>query len=201
VVLLQSVSGIRELESQLKDEACWLLNGHGGVILFDCVVHNLEAFPVGDLMSLQLKEEIHQTITSYLQCIYPPVEAANFSVTFVPIVKNPLEGGRQGRKVVMEGSYETAYFQREFIEGVYVTRVKINPTVPERLYFWANDQRPIFPSKTEGRVTATPAREIARTIKRRFREYYVPEGSSDREERRFMSPRLSYFHEGECVRP
>jgi hypothetical protein len=55
LVLLASVSRIRELESQLKDEICWLLNHHGGVILFDCVLRNRDVVPVGDIMSLQLK--------------------------------------------------------------------------------------------------------------------------------------------------
>jgi hypothetical protein len=126
-------------------------------------------------MSLQLKTEIEQTIGSYVKGIYPPVESANLTISFVPIVKNPLDGRKQGVKVVMEGSsYETAYIQREYVEGFYVTRLKVNPTVPERLYFWSNDKQPVFPLKVNGKITAASGCRIGRLIKHRFKDYYVP---------------------------
>ena len=52
-------------------------------------------------MSLHLKDEISQTINSYFQGIYPPLEPANFTVSFAPVVKNPLQGGRMGKKVIV----------------------------------------------------------------------------------------------------
>jgi hypothetical protein len=66
-----------------------------------------------------------------MQNIYPIPEAVNYTITFVPIVKNPsLQKKQQIQKTVMEGStYETTYYEREFMEGVYVTRIRVHPTV------------------------------------------------------------------------
>jgi hypothetical protein len=50
-------------------------------------------------------------------------------------------------------------------------------------------------------ITATPGRKIRKMIKQRFRKYYVAENDRDADELRFLSPRLSYFHDGECLRP
>lgn len=58
--------------------------------MFDCTMRGREVIPVGDIMSLHLKDEITQTISSYLQAIYPPLEPANITISFVPMIKNPL---------------------------------------------------------------------------------------------------------------
>jgi hypothetical protein len=203
LVLLPSISKIHEFEGQLRDEICLLLNSHGGVILFDCVSKNRDIIPVGEMMSLQLKNEIEQKVTSYIQSIYPLPEAVNYSITFVPIVKNPIQQKKKGyKKPSMSGStYAHTYYEREFIEGVYVTRIKINPTIGERLYFWINDSKPIFPRKVDNKITFTPGRNILKLIKKRFKDYFVPETAENKDELRFLRPKLSYFHAGECPRP
>lgn len=68
----------------------------------------------------------------------------------MPIVKSPNEYGKNGKCQLIHkkyNTYDTKYYEREYIEGVFVTRIKVNPTIPENLYFWVNDSRPIYPIK------------------------------------------------------
>lgn len=53
-------------------------------------------------------------------------------------------------------------------------RIKVEPTMGERLYFWINDSKPIFPLKISSKITFTPCKNIRKAIKRRFKDYYVP---------------------------
>lgn len=76
----------------------------------------------------------------------------------------------------MEGStYESIWNDREYIEEVYVLRIKVEPTSGEKLYFWINDSKPIFPLKdNHPKTTFILGIDIRKAIKRRFKDYYVP---------------------------
>ena len=104
--------------------------------------------------------------------IYPTTTSANYTVSFVPLYRNILEQkkNKHQKVTIMEGTtISKTFYSRDFIPGRYVTRIKIIPTVGERLHYWINDYKPIFPRKTkDNKNEATPVRSIRKLIKKKI---------------------------------
>lgn len=138
-----------------------------------------------------------------MQSIYPRPNPSNFTIGFVPLKKNPLQEMKQPeQKKVTDGStFESRYYERAYIDGFYVTRIKIQPTNGQKLYFWVNDSKPIFPVSENGTMNFIQGKSISRMIKNRFKKYYIPDNAPNKLQLRLMRPKLSAFHSGKCEQP
>jgi hypothetical protein len=89
---MESIEQIGSNAANIKDEICAMLNGGGGVMLFDSVTVDNCVIPYGVLIIEKLKEEIEQKITDYLEGIYPkPQVGKNVIISWVPMVENPFK--------------------------------------------------------------------------------------------------------------
>ena len=205
--LMGQTTDIKKDEPQLKDLICYLLNNKGGVILFDCARRFRDVVPVGEYMSEKLQEEWVSRIKAYCESVVPTqLPQHNIEVTFVPIIKNPadpeakLKGTTTTRLV---DTVDHTWVDREFIEGVYVTRIKVNPSNGWRTHYWlTQDKVPIFPGEYHNnRCKRLESRQAVRLLKKKFKQHYVPFNSPDRELQLFLKPAFTCFHEGECTKP
>ena len=55
LVIIGAVFKMKELETKLKNEVCRLLNGNGGILLFDCVKKYRDILPIGELLTPQIR--------------------------------------------------------------------------------------------------------------------------------------------------
>lgn len=121
-VVIKSVLKLRIYKQELKQAICALANSDGGVVLFDCIEKEGKILAKGDYLTEAVKESIMQQIIDACQEIIPNFEFAHHvSLSFVPVVAqaNPNQG------------------RLPFLEGVYVTRLRIWNHERDRLFFYS----------------------------------------------------------------
>lgn len=201
---------ITELDNKandLRDRVCYLLNNEGGVILFDCARKYRDYIPMGEYFNSKEQDSLIQKIYAILDTISPrPEVGTNVEVTFVPIAKNPLLVGHPNNKLVpkTEHLFDRLYYELEYIEGMFVTRIKVKPTVPWIVYYWSNLDRVVVPKKDrKSDFIPLEGPKIHEYIIEKFAKTYIPEEIDQfkRSELMFNAPRISCFHSGECIKP
>jgi predicted HTH transcriptional regulator len=163
---LGPISQINSNSTAIKDEICALLNGGGGVLLFDCSKVDNLVIPRSGVIIEKEKEEIEQKITGYVEGIYPkPKIGKNIVISWVPIVEDPFE--------VKSTSNNSS--SRNFMEGIYIGRIVVKPSDGHVAYFWTQDDKPIFTIINsslfpEGKKKIA-GRNISKFIKRKFKKF------------------------------
>ena len=56
IKVFPSIKSIKNIESQLKDWICGMLNSGGGIILFDCSTRDLRVFAEGEYLTEKKKD-------------------------------------------------------------------------------------------------------------------------------------------------
>ena len=97
--VFSSVRQMKELEQEIKDQICAILNSGGGIILFDCVKAYEKVIVKGTRLTEKEKEIFEQKFMSYLDAFLPFEEAKkSIKLSFVPVVADPL--------AIMQNSFE-----------------------------------------------------------------------------------------------
>lgn len=81
-----------------------------------------------------------------LNTIHPKPEVnKNIIITFVPVVNHPLSSKSKERKLMpytgvdQELKAHQFHYSHSYIEGLYVTRIKVVPTETFKVYMWLSE--------------------------------------------------------------
>jgi predicted HTH transcriptional regulator len=160
---LGPISQINSNSTAIKDDICAMLNGGGGVLLFDCAKVDNLVIPRSGVIIEKEKEEIEQKITGYLEGIYPkPKIGENVIINWVPMVEDPFEF----KQTPTKGP------SLNFMKGIYVARIIIKPSKGHVAYFWTQEEKPIFSVRTESLFPEgkkqIAGRNITKFMKKKF---------------------------------
>jgi hypothetical protein len=215
--IFASVEQMRVHEMEIKDELCCMLNSGGGLLLFDCEQQFEKVLVKGHSLTEKEKELYEQRFYSYLDVFEPKMEVKKcVKISYVPVFQSPYDADTQERQY----SYSTyaseeglikqhqSFRVRECLRGTYVMRVRISPVDPTTVFYWNENTNAIIEERYKNYLCSVKERgvkkdlkmkAVAKEIKKRMREHYLPERLTPAE-RRLKTTSCSYF-DHECKMP